>query len=231
MVKCVLQNIIKWAHWHNRIKFEPPTGHFIARNQEEVSTIDIRCTVHDYTTLAPASTTVYQSSSVVVTFCNATIQARFFGSRTHNPLQISLTLRSCQNTATMAKATIKRIVWTPRASPALAPLEDPVGVLMLLVGAEVPLADDGDLVAADVDELELDLLADVWLVVDVPEVVVTVPLLVEEEVEEEVVEEAVVEEEEAEEEEVELDVVVVRVDDEGLADPTEFEPSTVILSL
>ena len=125
-------------------------------------------------------------------------------------------LRSYQNAATIPKATIKRILLAPRAIPALAPWEDPVGVLTLLVGAEVPLADDADFVAADVDELELDLLADVWLVVDVPEVEVTVLLSVEEEVEED---------------EVELDVMVVEVDDEGLADPTEFEPSTVIVSL
>ena len=131
-------------------------------------------------------------------------------------------LRSYQNAATIPKATIKRMLLAPRAIPALAPWEDPVGVLRLLVGAEVPLADDADFVAADVDELELDLLADVWLVVDVPEVEVTVLLSVEEEVEED---------EEVEGEEVELDVVVVEVDNEGLADPTEFEPSTVIVSL
>ena len=86
-------------------------------------------------------------------------------------------------------------------------------MLVLLVGAEVPLADDADFVAVDVDELELDLL-DVWLVVDVPELVVVMLLLVEEEVDEEV-------------EEVELDVldvVVVEADGEALADPTEPEP-------
>ena len=130
-------------------------------------------------------------------------------------------IRSYQNATAIPKATIKRTLLTPKAIPALAPPEDPVGVLLLLVGAEVPLAEDAEVVAADVDELELDLLADVWLVVDVPEVVVTV-LSVEEEIEED---------EEVEEEEVELDVVVAEVDDEGLADPTEFEPSTVIVSL
>ena len=131
-------------------------------------------------------------------------------------------LRSYQNAAAIPKATTKRILLARRAIPALAPPEDPVWVLTLLVGAEVPLADDADFVAADVDELELDLLADVWLVVDVPEVDVTVLLSVEEEVEED---------EEVEEEEVELDVMVVEVEDEGLADPTEFEDSTVIGSL
>ena len=125
-------------------------------------------------------------------------------------------LRSYQNAAAIPKATIKRILFTPKSIVTLAPSEDPVGVLVLLVGAEVPLADDADVVAADVDELELDLLADVWLVVDVPEVEVTVLLSVEEGVEAE---------------EVELDLVVVEVDDERLADPTEFEPSTVIVSL
>ena len=64
----------------------------------------------------------------------------------------------------------------PRAVPAL---EDPVGVLVLLVGAEVPLADEVDFVALDVDELEPDLLEDVWLVVDIPEAVVTVLVSVE----------------------------------------------------
>ena len=130
-------------------------------------------------------------------------------------------LRSYQNAAAIPKATIKRMLLTPKAVPALAPAEDPVVVLLLLVGAEVPLADDADFVEADVDELELDLLAEVWLVVDVPEVEVTVLLSVGEEAEEdgEV------------EEEVELDVMVVEVDDEGLADATEFEPLTVIGSL
>lgn len=130
--------------------------------------------------------------------------------------------RSYHSAVAIAKTTIKRMLLTPRVTPALAPLEEPVGVLMLLVGAEVPLADDADFVAADVDELEVDLLADVELVLDVPEVVVTVLLPVEEEVEED---------EEVEGEEVELDVVVAEVDDEGLADPMEFEPSTVIGSL
>ena len=133
-----------------------------------------------------------------------------------------LMLRSYQNAAAIPKATIKRILLTPKAVPALAPTGDLVGVLMLLVGAEVPLADEADFVAADVDEPELDLLADVWLVVDVPEVEVTVLLSVEEEVDED---------EEVEEEGVELDVVVVEVDDEGLADPLELEPSTAIVSL
>ena len=110
----------------------------------------------------------------------------------------------------------------PRVVPALVPFEDPVGVLMLLVGAEVPLADDADFVAP-VDELELDSLADVWLVVDVPEVVVDVPELV--------VTVLLPVAEEVEEEEVELDAVVIEKDDEELADPTESEPSTVILSL
>lgn len=108
---------------------------------------------------------------------------------------------------------------TLRTIPAFAPFEDPVGVLVLLVGAEVPLADDADFVAVDVDELELDLLVDVWLVVDVSELVVVVVLLsVEEEVDEGV-------------EEVELDVVVIEADGEGLSDPTEPEPWTVIMSL
>lgn len=52
--------------------------------------------------------------------------------------------------------------------------------------------------------------------VDVPEAVVVVLLSVGEEVEEE---------------EVELDALVVEVVGEGLADPTELEPSTVIRSL
>ena len=105
----------------------------------------------------------------------------------------------------------------------LAPSEDPVGVLMLRVGAEVPLADDADFVAADVDELEPDLLADV----DVAEAGVTVLGVGEDEG----IEEGEVKEEEVEEREVELEIVVVEVDDEGLADPTESEPSTVIESL
>lgn len=102
-----------------------------------------------------------------------------------------------------------------RTVPAFAPFEDPVGVLVLLVGAEVPLADDADFVALDVDELVSDLLVDVWLVVEVSESVVVVLVSVEEEVEEE----------------EELEVVVVDADDEGLADSTELEPSTVTLSL
>lgn len=40
-------------------------------------------------------------------------------------------------------------------------------MLVLLVGADVPLADDADIVAPDTDEPELDLLVDVWLVVEV----------------------------------------------------------------
>lgn len=91
-------------------------------------------------------------------------------------------------------------------------------MLELLVGAEVPLADDADFVAPDTDEPELDLLVDVWLVVEVAELVVVVLLSVEEEVEGEV-------------ELVELDVVVVEANGEGLADPTESEPLTVMLSL
>ena len=87
-------------------------------------------------------------------------------------------------------------------------------MLVLLVGAEVPLADDADLVAPDVDELELDLLVDVWLVVDVSELVVVVLVPVEEEVVEE-----------------ELDAVVVMADGEELADSTEPEPSMLISSL
>lgn len=106
---------------------------------------------------------------------------------------------------------------TLRTVAALAPFEDPVGVLVLLVGAEVPLADDADVVALDVDELDSDLLVDVWLVAEVSELVV--------------VELVSVEEEEVEEEEVELEVVVGKADSEGLADSTELEPSTVILSL
>ena len=125
-------------------------------------------------------------------------------------------LRTYQNAASIPNATINRPLLMPRAVPALAPFEDPVGVLMLLVGAEVPLADDADFVAPDVDELEPDLLVDIWLVVDIPEAVVVVLLSVGEEVEEE---------------EVELDALVVEVVGEGLADSTELEPSTVIRSL
>ena len=104
-----------------------------------------------------------------------------------------------------------------RAVPALAPFDDPVGVLLLLVGAEVPLADDADFVP-DVDELELELLVDALLVVEVSEagVVEVARLSVEEDVEEE---------------EVELDATVVEVVSDGLADSTELEPSTVMLSL
>ncbi len=102
---------------------------------------------------------------------------------------------------------------TLRATPALAPFEAPVGELILLLGAEVPLADDADVVAVDIDELGLDLLVDVWLVVEVSELIVVVLVSVEEEVEVE---------------EVELDTEVVEADGEEL---TESEPSTVTLSL
>lgn len=107
----------------------------------------------------------------------------------------------------------------PRAVPALAPFEDPVGVLVPLVGAEVPLADDDefDLVAPDVDELD-----DV-LVVEVAEPAAFV--LVPDE------EGLVSDEEEVGEETVELEVVVAKRDGEGLVDWTESEPSTVMLSL
>lgn len=97
---------------------------------------------------------------------------------------------------------------------------------IVLVGAEVPLAEDADFVALDVDVLEPALLEDAWLVVAVPGLVVVVLLSVNERVEEEEVED-----EEVEEEEVELDALVVKAVDEGLADSTVFEPSTVILSL
>ena len=52
-------------------------------------------------------------------------------------------------------------------------------MLVLLVGAEVPLAEDEDFVAASVDELEPEILEDVWLVVEILELVVVVPLSVE----------------------------------------------------
>lgn len=68
--------------------------------------------------------------------------------------------------------------------PAFAPFEEPVGVLVLVVGAEVPLADDADLVAPDVDELEADLLVDAWLVAEVSELRVVVLVSMEEEAEE-----------------------------------------------
>ncbi len=103
-------------------------------------------------------------------------------------------------------------------APELAPFEDPVGVFVLLVGAEVPLADDAELVAPDVDEL--DLLVDVWLVVDESDLVVVVLVPVEEVVVGEEVEEEVVEEE--------VDAVVVVADGEELTEP---EPSTLISSL
>ena len=108
----------------------------------------------------------------------------------------------------------------PRAVPALALFEDPVGVLVLLVGAEVPLADDADdvdLVAPDVDELDDDLVLEVVE----PVAIVLVP-------DEEVL---VSDEEEVGEETVELEVVAVKRDVEGLVDWTESEPSTVTLSL
>ena len=108
----------------------------------------------------------------------------------------------------------------PRAFPALALFEDPVGVLVLLVGAEVPLADDADdvdLVAPDVDELDDDLVVEVIE----PAAIVLLP-------DEEVL---VSDDEEVEEETVELEVVVAKVDGEGLVDWTESEPSTVMLSL
>ena len=98
------------------------------------------------------------------------------------------------------------------------PFEDPVGLLVLLVGAEVPLADDADFVAPDVDGLEVDLLVDVWLVLEVSGLVAVVLVTAEEEVE-------------VEEEEVELDMVVVEADGDALIDPTVLEPSTVMLSL
>ena len=108
----------------------------------------------------------------------------------------------------------------PKAFPALALFEDPVGVLVILVGAEVPLADDADdvdLVAPDVDELDDDLVVEVVE----PAEIVLVP-------DEEVL---VSDEEEVGEETVELEVVVAKVDGEGLVDWTESEPSTVMLSL
>ena len=97
------------------------------------------------------------------------------------------------------------------------PLEDPVVVLVLLVGAEVPLADDADFVAPDVDGLEVDLLVDVWLVPEVSELVAVV-LVSAEEVE-------------VDEDEVELDMAVVEADGDALIDSTVLEPSTVMLSL
>lgn len=107
---------------------------------------------------------------------------------------------------------------TPRAVAALAPFDDPVGVLLLLVGAEVPLADDADFVAPDVDELEIELLVDARLVVENSEadLVVLARLSVEKDVEEE---------------EVELDATVVEVVGEELAGATGLEPSTMMLSL
>ena len=96
----------------------------------------------------------------------------------------------------------------PRTVPALALFEDPVGVLVLLVGAEVPLADDADddvdLVAPDVDELDDDLVVEVVE----PGAIVLVP-------DEEVL---VSDEEEVGEETVELVVVVAERDGEGLVD-------------
>lgn len=57
-------------------------------------------------------------------------------------------------------------------------------MLVLLVGAEVPLVDDADLVAPDVDKLEADLLVDAWLVAEVSELRVVVLVSMEEEAEE-----------------------------------------------
>lgn len=111
------------------------------------------------------------------------------------------------------------------------PFADAVGVPITLVGAEVPLAEDADFVAPDVDVLEPALLEDVWLVVAVPGLEVIWLLSVDEGVEDEEVEDDEVEDDEVEEEEVELDALVVKAVDEGLADSTVFEPSTVILSL
>ena len=116
------------------------------------------------------------------------------------------------------------------------PFADAVGVPITLVGAEVPLAEDADFVAPDVDVLEPALLEDVWLVVAVPGLEVIWLLSVDEgvedeEVEDDEVEDDEVEDDEVEEEEVELDALVVKAVDEGLADSTVFEPSTVILSL
>ena len=124
-------------------------------------------------------------------------------------------LRIYQNTARIPKTTASSPLLTLRTVAAL--FEDPVGVLVLLVGAEVPLADDADVVALDVDELDSDLLVDVWLVAEVSDLVV--------------VELVSVEEEEEVAEEVELEVVVGEADGEELADVTELEPSTVMLSL
>ena len=115
-------------------------------------------------------------------------------------------LRTSHNTASTPNITANRPLLTPRTAPALAPFEDPVGVLVLLVGAEVPLADDADVVAPDVDEVELD------FVVEVSVLLVVVLVSVEEGV-------------------LELDGMVVMVEDEELADSTELEPSTLILSL
>ena len=125
-------------------------------------------------------------------------------------------LHTYHNTTSIPKTTAKRPLLTLRAVPAL--LEDPGGVLVLLVGAEVPLADDADFVAPDVDGLEVDLLVDVWLVLEVSELVALVLVTVEEEVE-------------VEEEGVELDMTVIEADGDALIDPTVLEPSTTMLSL
>ena len=101
-------------------------------------------------------------------------------------------------------------------------------MLVLLVGAEVPLADDADddvdFVAPAVDELLDDLVVEVvepGAIVLVPDEEVLVP-------DDEVL---VSDEEEVGEETVELVVVVAKRDDAGLVDWTESEPSTVMLSL
>lgn len=122
--------------------------------------------------------------------------------------------------ASNPKITANKPLLTPRTLPALVPPEElPVGVLVLLVGADVPLAEDADLDALETDEPALDLLVDVWLAVEVAELVVEVS--VEEEVEEEVDEEV---------DEVVEDVAATEAVGEAL-DSTESEPLTVILSL
>lgn len=127
-------------------------------------------------------------------------------------------LHTYYSTTSIPRTTAKRPLLTLRAVAALVPLEDPVGVLVLLVGAEVPLADDADFVAPDADGLEVDLLVDVWLVLEVPEPVALVLVSVEEEVK-------------VEEEEVELDMTVIEADGDALTDPAVLEPSTIMLSL
>ncbi len=157
------------------------------------------------------------SSYVEVSHLQLLIQ--LLKSKAKPPPESCSILRIHQSTASIPNITANRPLLTLMMAPELAPFEDPVGVFVLLVGAEVPLADDAELVAPDVDALELDLLVDVWLVVDDSDLVVVVLVLVEgEEVEEEVVEE-------------EVDAVVVVADDEELADSTEPEPSTLISTL